>query len=90
MKDKKISIRLTMEEEDQIKKQCEAFNITASEYIKRCLSQTAKPVDCKIIAKGLCDLNTSLNLLEMETEIEDNKKIEIMRKEVQSIWQFLK
>lgn len=88
MKSKKISIRLTAEDDEQIKKQCDTLGITVSEYVKRCLKQTSKPVDCRAIAKGLCDLNTSLNLLEME--IEDNTIIEIMRKEVQSIWQHIK
>lgn len=88
MKSKKISIRLTAEEVDQIENRCKNFGINKTEYIKRCLTQTVNPVNCKAIARGLCNINTALNHFELE--IQENGQLNVIRSEVNCIWQFLK
>lgn len=87
MKTKSISIRLTSREAEEIEKNCTDLGLSKSDFIKHCVNQFTHPIDCKVIGRLLCKINTEINLLEQTCEEDD--KINEIRKEEKLIWQQL-
>lgn len=84
----KLEIRLTEEEMEGIERGCRIFNMSKSEYVRRCVVGGGCNIDVKRMTQHVYEMQSVLNRVNYVDPAMDDMKI--LNEELHGLWQCLR